>query len=177
MTGRRQILVGALGATALTAGAGFAWWRGSAPASGSGAVPAAFWQLRFERPQGGELVLAEFRSRPLLINFWATWCPPCVRELPEIDRFARDHARRGLGAIGLAIDSKAPVANFLKDSALQLPIGLCGTDGVEIAMQLGNDRGGLPYTVLLGADGALRERRLGETSYAEMARWVQALPG
>jgi thiol-disulfide isomerase/thioredoxin len=168
MTPSRRAMLAAAGAAAAAAGAGFAWWRGAALAP----VPESFWALRLARPEGGELALAEFRGRPLLVNFWATWCPPCVRELPEIDRFARDSAARGVAAVALAVDAPSAVREFLKRLPLSLPVGLCGLEGGEVLRQLGNGQGALPYTVLAGADGAIRQRKLGETSYRELEGWI-----
>ena len=81
--------------------------------------------------------MAELRGQPLLINFWATWCPPCIKELPEFDRFARSHAKQ-LRVVGLAIDSLAPVQEFLKKQPVGFAIGLAGFAGTDLARSLGN---------------------------------------
>src|SRR5687768_18054167 len=89
MMNRRAWLAGGVGTAAAIAGAGWAWWRGREPAdTGDGGL----WSMRFERPQGGALVMADLRGRPLVLNFWASWCVPCVKEMPQLDRFARDFA-------------------------------------------------------------------------------------
>ena len=132
------------------------------------------WSQRFERPEGGELVMATLRGKPLFINFWATWCPPCIKELPEIDRFARDHAAK-VQVVGLAIDKLEPVQAFLKKLPLGFAIGLAGLAGTELSRSLGNHAGALPFSVLLGADGKVAQRKLGETHYDELAGWVQKL--
>ena len=95
---RRRLLLGGVAASAALAGLGAAWWRSRPP-------PAAeLWALRLPRPEGGELAFADWRGRNLVVNFWATWCAPCIRELPQLDRFQRDFAGRGWQVVGIAVD-------------------------------------------------------------------------
>ena len=176
MTSRRQlILVGSAG-VAVAAGAAVALWREPSAGSAATAAPDEQWAQRFAKPEGGELVMADFRGAPLVVNFWATWCPPCVRELPEIDRFAREHSHRGVRVIGLALDAADPVRAFLKRVPLSLPVALAGLDGSDLVRTLGNAQGGLPFTVMFAAGGRLIERKLGETSFNELTEWVRRLP-
>jgi thiol-disulfide isomerase/thioredoxin len=173
-TSRRALLAG----VGVLATAGGAFWYGRrqsmAPAAVDGDEPVDLWSLRFPRPEGGELVMAELRGRPLLVNFWATWCPPCIRELPELDRFASSHDKQ-LRVVGLAVDSLGPVQEFLKKQPLGFAIGLAGFAGTELARSLGNSAGALPFTALLDAQGAVVQRKLGETHYAELASWAKQL--
>ena len=169
---RRQLMV-ALGAGA--SGLGLGWWlqRPTPQAQGSDADSlAALWALRLDRPEGGELVLADFRGKPLLINFWATWCAPCVREMPEIDRFHREFGPRGWQVLGLAIDSPTPVREFLGRVKVGFAIGLAGLDGTELVRKLGNTQGGLPFTVMVDAQGKLMQRKMGETDFKQLAGWA-----
>lgn len=166
---RRAALV-ALGAAAAASGAGWYWWR-ERSAAAADARAAVVWTRRFPRPQGGELVLADFRGRPLILNFWATWCAPCVREMPALQRFHLDHGAKAQLA-GIALDSAAPVNAFLKQHAVDFPIGLAGLEGTELLRQLGNDKGLLPYTVVFDAAGHLVHRKLGETSAADLQAWL-----
>lgn len=171
--GRRALLAG-VGVAA--AAGGVIWQRrnasGPTVATADGSAP--LWEQRFPRPEGGELVMAEKRGRPLLVNFWATWCPPCVKELPEIDRFARGQGTK-LSVVGLAIDSADPVRAFLQRVPLSFDIGLAGLVGSELARGLGNPGGLLPFTVLIGADGKVLQRKLGETTFDELSTWARAL--
>lgn len=168
---RRPLLLG-VAAGAVLAGVGAsAWrWRSTEPA-----LPADFWSLRFERPEGGELSLATLRGRPLLVNFWATWCAPCIKELPLLDAFQREQASAGWQVVGLAVDSPTPVREFLLKRPLGFPVGLAGLDGVELARALGNAAGGLPFTVLIDGQGAARGRKLGALYERDLQAWTQAL--
>ena len=171
-TTRRALLAG-IGALAA---AGGAYWYARAPQGPTDAGDARIdlWSQRFPRPEGGELVMAELRGKPLLVNFWATWCAPCVRELPEIDRFARGHAAQ-LTVVGLAIDRPEPVQSFLKTLPLGFGVGLAGLSGTDQTRNLGNASGALPFTVLLDADGRIVQRKLGETQHDELVGWVKKL--
>lgn len=147
----------------------------SAASGPDGDATAALWSLRLEQPDGGTLVLAERRGRPLLVNFWATWCPPCVRELPQIDQFAREQAARGPAGwqvVGLAADAAGAVRTFLARTPLSFPVGLAGFGGITLAQQLGNAQGGLPFTIAFDADGKLIHRKLGETHLQELRDWA-----
>jgi thiol-disulfide isomerase/thioredoxin len=173
-TTRRALLAGV---GVLAAAIGAFWYerrQPMAPAAADGDEPVDLWSLRFPRPEGGELVMSEFRGRPLLVNFWATWCPPCIRELPELDRFASSHDKQ-LRVLGLAVDSLGPVQDFLKKQPLGFAVGLAGFAGTELARSLGNSAGALPFTALLDAQGAVVQRKLGETHYAELVSWAKQL--
>jgi thiol-disulfide isomerase/thioredoxin len=176
---RRRLLLAGVGAGAALAGvAGSLWWQRPAPTAADDPADdpaAALWPLRFERPEGGQLVMAELRGRPLVVNFWAPWCPPCVREMPELDRFHREFAPRGWQVVGLAVDNLAPVRDFLQRIPVGFPIGMAGFAGIEIGRALGNTAGALPFTVLLASDGRIAQRKLGETTHAELAALAAAI--
>jgi thiol-disulfide isomerase/thioredoxin len=170
---RRRALLFGVGAAAALAGIGGGIWQSRRQAAEAPAPP-TLWSLRFARPDGGELAVADFRGRPLLINFWATWCPPCLRELPAIDRFAGDF-RASVQVIGLAVDREQPVREFLARQPVTFPVGLAALDGTELSRTLGNGAGGLPFTALLDTGGAIVQQKAGETTYDELAAWARRL--
>lgn len=169
-TARRKWLVAGVAGAAAAAGAGIAWWnsRGSADA----AALEQLWGLRLRTPQGTELAFDTLRGRPLLVNFWATWCPPCVEEMPLLDAFWRQNVARNWQVVGLAIDQPTAVRTFLQRTPVGFPIGLAGLDGTALTRSLGNLTGGLPFTVVIGADGTLRQRRMGRVSEADLKAWA-----
>jgi thiol-disulfide isomerase/thioredoxin len=169
MPSRRQWLTGAVAGGAALAGVGAAWWHARA---GAADELAPMWAMRFARPEGGELAMSSLRGKPLLINFWATWCAPCLRELPEFDQFHREYHARGWQVVGLAVDELKPVREFLERVKIGFPVALAGLDGTDLIAQLGNLQGGLPFSVMINADGQLTQRRMGETHYKELVEWA-----
>jgi thiol-disulfide isomerase/thioredoxin len=108
----------------------------------------------FETPDGTSLDLGALKGKVAVINFWATWCPPCIEEMPELDElYRKELAPHGIELIGVAIDSKENVQKFLDQTPVDYPIVLTGFAGTELAKELGNEQGGLPFTVILSEDG------------------------
>ena len=169
--GRRRVLTAGVAAAAALAGVGAAWWRFRTEEPASGAVD-ALWQLSFTTPTGGQLAMASLRGHPVLLNFWATWCPPCVEEMPMLDAFARQQGAQGWQVIGLAIDQPSAVRQFLGRTPVHYPIGLAGLEGTDLVRSLGNTNGGLPFTVVLAADGRVRQRRMGKLSRSDLDAWT-----
>jgi len=162
---------------AAVAGAGGAWWqqqRSAAPGHGGEVLGADFWAQRFERPEGGELALSSLKGRPLLINFWATWCPPCVEELPMLDRFSAEQGSNGVQVVGLAIDQPSAVRKFLARTPVSFANGMAGMQGTELVKQLGNATGGLPFTLVLNRAGEVAARKMGKLEPSDLQGWGRA---
>jgi thiol-disulfide isomerase/thioredoxin len=174
---RRHLVLGAAGAAAAGAGVGWQLWRAPQPepAATLDAATLGFWQARFPQPGGTELAMATLRGQPLVLNFWATWCPPCVKEMPELDRFAQAFASRGGRVLGLAVDNPTAVRQFLAKTPVSYAIALAGFEGTELSRQLGNSTGALPYTAVFDRSGRVVQRKLGETNFDELSGWAQAL--
>lgn len=169
---RRTLWMTGVAAAAGAAGAGVAWWRYRLQPVANEAE-AVFWSSQFEGPQGEALDLAGWRGKPLLVNFWATWCPPCVEELPMLNAFYRANAARGWQVLGLAVDQPSAVRGFLQKMPLDFPVGMAGLAGTQLSRTLGNPTGGLPYTVVMGASGAVLHRKIGKVSEADLTQWGQ----
>lgn len=104
---------------------------------------------------------SHFDGRPTLVNFWATWCAPCVREMPLLQGLADRYPDR-LNVVGIAIDEPGQVGDFVERLAIDYPILIGTSDVRETQARFGNPDGMLPFSVLLDAQGIIRWRHLGE---------------
>jgi len=109
--------------------------------------------------------ISEWDGKVILVNFWATWCPPCVREVPALDKLYIDYKDKGFVVIGIAIDSADAVEDFVDPLDLQYPILLAEQQGIELSQAYGNRLGVLPFSVIIDKDGKIVELHSGEISY------------
>ncbi|MBP7566476.1 MAG: TlpA family protein disulfide reductase [Burkholderiaceae bacterium] len=170
---RRWLYVG-VGAAAAAAGAVGAWRKYQPHAVADSALD-GLWAMSFDTPSGGQLAMASLRGKPLLVNFWATWCPPCVEELPLLDRFHTEHSARGWQVVGLAIDQPSAVRSYLARLPLRFPVGLAGLEGTALGRSLGNETGGLPFSVVISPAGAVIERKMGQLHEPDLQRILAAI--
>lgn len=165
---RRGWLAAAVGVMAAVGGAGLAWRRSERQALALSTAEATFWQQQFQQVDETMLATTQFRGRPLVLNFWATWCPPCIEELPLLDAFYQKNKTKGWQVFGLAVDQVLPVRRFLHQTPLAFPVALAGFSGVKLSQSLGNLNGGLPFSVVFGATGQVVYRKLGRLSEADV---------
>lgn len=168
---RRRALYAGVAAAAAVGGAGLAWWRLQPHAMQAGAEQAV-WTQTFDTPDGARLAMQAFAGKPLLLNFWATWCPPCVDELPMLNAFYCDNKEKGWQVAGLAIDQPSSVRKFLTRLPLDFPVGLAGLGGSELGRSLGNLTGGLPFTVVFSAQGRVLHRKMGQVTPQDLQTWA-----
>ena len=116
---------------------------------------------------------ADFAGRPLLVNVWASWCGPCIKEMPELDRFARAQGDGGVQVLGLALDDPQAVREFLQ----RIPVGYAqaidAPGPADAGVQLGNPKGVLPYSILVSADGRLLKQKIGPFEDGEIDAWAR----
>ena len=173
---RRHLLPAGAALAALLGGVGVAWWRHRPDESVTlDATEVAFWQVRLDAPDGQSVALSGFRGQPLLVNFWATWCPPCVEELPLLNAFHQAQRPRGWQVLGIAVDQPSAVRQWLARSPLGFPVVLAGLEGSEMSKRLGNQAGGLPFSLLFNPQGQVIERKLGQLHEADLKSWAARL--
>jgi thiol-disulfide isomerase/thioredoxin len=169
---RRNWIIGGLGMAAGLAGALVAWQKFEPHAVMDEAVQ-NFWTQSFEKPEGGNLSMQAFQGKPLLINFWATWCPPCIEELPLIDAFYNQNKSKSLQVIGLAVDQPSMVRRYLTQKPLSFPVGLAGFNGTELGRTLGNAQSVLPFSVIFDAKGRLLAQKAGKLDQSDLEAWLK----
>lgn len=171
----RRLLLGSAVAATLAAGAGWDWWQSQRPAPVPGSPDGVpdFWEKTFVTPtaDGTPLALRQFQHQPLLLNFWATWCPPCVAEMQLLNRFFQQQRAKGWQVLGIAIDKPAAVQQFLARQPVDFPVALASVEGQDLARALGNLGGGLPFSVLLAADGQVQQRKIGQVTAQLLQSW------
>jgi peroxiredoxin len=167
---RHWLMAVAAGVSAL-AGAGWAW-RKFQPQTMAPSAENELWQMTFASPDGQTLRMADLRGKPVLLNFWATWCPPCIEELPLLNSFFKENSAKGWQVLGVAVDQLAPVQRFLAKSPLAFPVAMSGMPGLALSKALGNLSGSLPFSVVLGSDGQVLHRKMGKVNREDLQAWA-----
>lgn len=156
----------------MAAAAGFGaywWWHRAAPTE-----TAVRPDLEFHGLDGKAHRLSEWNGKLLLLNFWATWCTPCLKEIPLLVEIQREHGPRGLQIVGIAMDDVEPVRAFAQRLQMNYPI-MVGQGEIASAMdQLGDPFGAFPFSVLIAPDGRILDRRSGDLSREEIQEWLDA---
>lgn len=126
--------------------------------------------LAFTLPDaaGQPFALSALRGAPMVVNFWATWCPPCVEEMPELSELHGEFAPRGVRIVGIGIDSAVNIRQFSEKTPVSYPLLVAGNGGLELVRRFGNNAGALPYTLVLDRGGRVVWRTLGRFQNAAL---------
>lgn len=126
-------------------------------------------------PDGRPVQLAGLvAGRPALVNVWATWCGPCIEEMPRLEAFAREQGANGIQVVGIALDEPAAVRDFTKRTGVTYAILVDAPGPADAGVRLGNPRGVLPYSVLVGADGRILRQWVGPLEAGDLEDWRRA---
>lgn len=137
-------------------------------------VPALF-AATFPDQNGSAQPLAQWRGKVVVVNFWATWCPPCREEMPELSAFQDKYSSRDVVILGISTDDVAKIRDFAKESPTRYPLLSGDFEAMALAESLGNNKGILPYTVLLGRDGRIVRAYFGRLDMKILEQDVLAL--
>ena len=164
---RRWLSFTAIAAAAGTLGAWTAWQR-YAPGPADAEASTLLLALNLPDANGQAVALDQWRGRPLVVNFWATWCAPCIEEMPELSELQQHYKASGLQILGIGIDSPDNIRQFSKDRPVAYPLLIAGAGGSELARRFGNQSGGLPYTVVVDRSGQITSTIIGRFKLARL---------
>lgn len=152
------------------------------PGAAPGSSPAGRAMVGRPRPDfglrdlgGHERRAAEWNGKVLVVNFWATWCPPCRREIPAFIDLQEKYGDKGLQLVGIAIDEPGSVKDFVEQMRVNYPTLIGDADAIQVARSFGNHVGALPYTVIVDRDGRIALTRAGELSRSEVEAAIHSL--
>lgn len=167
----------ALGLVAMALGIGGYWLYQRGVAGGGSIVDAerVLASTELDDLDGGKRTLTHWRGQVVVVNFWATWCPPCREEIPGLISTRKRFAGQGVEVVGVAIDTAEKVRPFAQSINMDYPLLLGEANALELMRRLGNATGALPYTIVLDRNGSIAARHLGLLTPAQVAALVQPL--
>lgn len=166
----RAALIAVAAALALAAGlvAHLSWHTGSPDTAAVSALTLAQFQDLGGRPGS----INDWRGRVVIVNFWASWCPPCREEIPGLISIQRQFAAKGVQVVGIAVDSVENARTSAAELKIDYPVLIAGIEVIDLTRKLGNRAGALPYTVILNREGKVIATHLGLISEADLARLI-----
>lgn len=130
-------------------------------------------KLSLPDAQGQQTALSQWQGRILVVNFWATWCPPCKREMPAFSRLQQKFGEKGVQFVGIAVDNAENVQKFSQTSPVSYPLLIGGNQASQLTRDLGNSHMGLPFTLIIGRQGQIFAYKLGELPETQLEQLLQ----
>ncbi len=112
--------------------------------------------------------LSQFKGKIIVLNFWATWCPPCREEIPELAELYAEYKNKNVVVLGIAVDTLLAVREFKKAMPISYPVLVSEDEGSILNTQLGNNQEVLPYTVIINANGKVLASHFGRINKAQI---------
>lgn len=134
----------------------------------------AFLENPWQTPDGKAANTQEWQGKVLVVNFWASWCPPCVEEMPTLDKLQQEFLKQNVLFVGIGIDSPSNIREFLEKTPVSYPIMIGGLQGSNLSKQMGNSQGALPYTVIINAKGKATYSKLGKIGEDELRNAIKS---
>ena len=173
MNRRQWISIVGISLLALLAGVVTSQWIYKTTAASDPAIK-AFFANSWQTPDGKAINTEEWQGKVLVVNFWASWCPPCVEEMPVLDKLQKEFLSQNVLFVGIGIDSPSNIREFLEKTPISYPIVIGGMEGSNLAKQMGNAQGALPYTVIINAKGQSSNSKLGKISEEELRSKIKS---
>ncbi|BDX20887.1 thioredoxin [Polynucleobacter sp. TUM22923] len=173
MNRRQWVIIAITGALALLAGVLTSQWIYQAGLAKDPAIK-AFFANSWKTPDGNAVDTAQWQGKVLVVNFWASWCPPCVEEMPTLDKLQAEFKNQNVLFVGIGIDSPSNIRQFLESTPVSYPIVIGGLEGSSLSKQMGNAQGALPYTVVIDAQGKATSSKLGKISEEELRKYIKS---
>ena len=136
-------------------------------ASTTSRVPDLRPEFSLQDSDGAMRSIAEWNGRPLVINFWATWCPPCRREIPLLNALRKEYASQGFEVIGIAVDFRDDVIAYMADTPIDYPMLIGEQDGLDVARAFGMETMGFPFTIFTDSQARIVTVHVGELHRAQ----------
>ena len=173
MNRRQWIIISGISLLALLAGVFSSQWISQTGLASDPSIK-AFFANSWQTPDGKSANSGNWRQKVLIVNFWASWCPPCVEEMPTLDKIAQEYAHKNVLIVGIGIDSPSNIREFLLKTPVSYPIVIGGLEGSNLAKQMGNAQGALPYTVIINPKGKAIFTKLGKISEEELRKAINS---
>ncbi|MES2024750.1 MAG: TlpA disulfide reductase family protein [Pseudomonadota bacterium] len=145
------------------------------PADPESPAVANFFAQQLEDSNSKMQPLSQWQGKTLIINFWATWCAPCVEEMPELTELQTELLPKNIQILGVGIDSANNIREFATKYKITYPLYIAGINGSELSRQFGNQAGGLPFTVIIGPKGDVKKTYLGRLKMDQLRADINAL--
>ena len=119
--------------------------------------------------------LSQYRGKIIVVNFWATWCPTCRAEMPDLSAFHNENVKNNVTVLGIAVDEIEPVKEFVAKTPVSFPLVVSKEIGMELAKDFDNDFGLLPYTVIIDREGKVAKILYGRVDKARLQPEINSL--
>ncbi len=135
----------------------------------------ALFSANLPNENGVHQALTQYKGKIIVLNFWATWCPPCRDEMPELSQLHLSYQNKNVVVLGIGIDETLAVTSFIQANAVSYPIFISENEGMEISSGLGNIEGILPYTVIIDTNGNVKDTFYGRINMTLLTSSIERL--